>query len=133
MAEGYLKAFAGPLAEVFSAGIEAHGLNPRAIASMKEDGIDISYHTSNSVEEYSHIDFDFVITVCDNANEHCPVFPSNAQKVHHNFPDPSKAKGSEEEIMRQFSSVRDDMRRYFKEFVRTYLTIIIKNFNTNSK
>ena len=133
MAEGYLKAFAGPLAEVFSAGIEAHGLNPRAIASMKEDGIDISYHTSNSVEEYSHIDFDFVITVCDNANEHCPIFPSNAQKVHHNFPDPSKAKGSEEEIMRQFSSVRDDMRRYFKEFVRTYLTIIIKNFNTNSK
>ena len=133
MAEGYLKAFAGPLAEVFSAGIEAHGLNPRAIASMKEDGIDITYHTSNSVEEYSNIDFDFVITVCDNANEHCPIFPSNAQKVHHNFPDPSKAKGSEEEIMRQFSSVRDDMRRYFKEFVRTYLTIIIKNFNTNSK
>lgn len=121
MAEGYLKALAGDRAEVFSAGIEAHGLNPRAIASMKEDGIDISYHTSNSVEEYSHIDFDFVITVCDNANEHCPVFPSNAQKVHHNFPDPAKAKGSEVEILEQFALVRNEIKRYCTNFVNTNL------------
>ncbi len=91
MAEGYIKKFAGDKAEVYSAGIEAHGVNPRAIKIMKEDGIDISFNTSNNINEYSNIHFDYVITVCDNANERCPFFPSNAKKLHHNFPDPAKS------------------------------------------
>src|ERR1700754_2203743 len=91
IAHGYLKAFAGEKANVYSAGIETHGVNPRAIATMKEDGVDISHHTSNHVEEYKNISFDFIITVCDNAKERCPFFPSMAMKFHHNFPDPAKA------------------------------------------
>jgi arsenate reductase len=76
IAEGYLRFYAGNQVEVFSAGVETHGVNPRAIAIMKEDGIDISSHTSNNVNEYLQIPFDHVITVCDNALERCPVFPS---------------------------------------------------------
>jgi arsenate reductase len=121
IAEGYLRHFANGKAEVYSAGIEAHGVNPRAIATMKEDGIDISKHTSNLVDEYITIPFDYVITVCDNANERCPVFPSSAKKFHHNFPDPAKAKGSEEEIMEQFRFVRRQIKEYAKAFVETNL------------
>jgi arsenate reductase len=121
IAEGYLRHFANGKAEVYSAGIEAHGINPRAIATMKEDGIDISKHTSNLVDEYITIPFDYVITVCDNANERCPVFPSSAKKFHHNFPDPAKAKGSEEEIMEQFRFVRRQIKEYAKAFVETNL------------
>ena len=79
IAEGYLRHFVGDKAEVYSAGVETHGVNPRAIATMKEDGIDISKHTSNNIDEYFDIDFDFVITVCDNAKERCPFFPTNAE------------------------------------------------------
>ncbi len=117
MAEGYLRYFAGDKAEVFSAGIETHGVNPRAIQTMKEDGIDISHHTSNNINEYRNINFNFVITVCDNAKEQCPVFPSTAKKFHHNFPDPAKAKGSEEEIMQQFRGVRNMIKDYCKDFI----------------
>lgn len=121
IADGYLKYFAGDKAVVYSAGIETHGVNPRAIATMKEDGIDISHHTSNNVDEYQHLDFDFdfdfVITVCDNAKEHCPVFPSTAKKFHHNFRDPAKATGTEEEIMEQFRIVRAEIKAYCKQFV----------------
>ncbi|MBN8652386.1 MAG: arsenate reductase ArsC [Cytophagales bacterium] len=117
IADGYLKYFAGDQAVVYSAGIETHGVNPRAIATMKEDGIDISHHTSNNVDEYQHLDFDFVITVCDNANEHCPVFPSTAKKFHHNFRDPAKAIGTEAEIMEQFRAVRAEIKAYCKKFV----------------
>ncbi len=74
IAEGYLRHFAGNKAEVFSAGVETHGVNPKAVATMAEDGIDISLHTSNNVNEYKDIDFDYVITVCDNAKERCPYF-----------------------------------------------------------
>ena len=94
MAEGYMQFFAGKKATIYSAGIETHGVNPIAIEVMKEDGIDISSHTSNSIEEYRDINFDFIITVCDNAKERCPFFPSQAQKFHHTFPDPAKAKGT---------------------------------------
>ncbi|HEY0668014.1 MAG TPA: arsenate reductase ArsC, partial [Sphingobacteriaceae bacterium] len=86
IAEGYLRQFAGDKAEVYSAGVETHGVNPRAMATMLEDGIDISGHTSNHVDEYRAIDFDYVITVCDNAKERCPVFPSSARQIHQNFP-----------------------------------------------
>ncbi len=121
LAEGYLKYFAGNKAEIFSAGVETHGVNPRAIATMKEDGIDISYHTSNNIEEYRNIDFDFVITVCDNAKERCPFFPSNAKKFHYNFPDPAKAKGNEEEILEEFRKVRQMIKDYCEEFVNINL------------
>ena len=117
LAEGYLRFFAGNRAEVYSAGVETHGVNPRAVAVMKEDGIDISAHTSNNVEEYRHLDFDFVITVCDNAKERCPVFPSRAKKFHYNFPDPAKATGSEETIMDAFRKVREMIKLYCKQFV----------------
>ncbi|MGV3529721.1 MAG: arsenate reductase ArsC [Flavisolibacter sp.] len=117
MAEGYLRKFAGDKAEVYSAGVETHGLNQKAVVVMKEDGVDISQHTSNNVNEYRDVDFDYVITVCDNARETCPYFPSRAEKFHHSFPDPAKAQGSEEEVMQQFRQVRDQVREYCREFV----------------
>lgn len=116
IAEGYLRHFANGKAEIYSAGIETHGVNPRAIFVMKEDGIDISHHTSNNIEEYRNIDFDFIITVCDNAKERCPFFPSIAKKFHYNFPDPAKATGNEEEIMQQFRAVRDLIKIYCGNF-----------------
>lgn len=117
MAHGYLQQFAGNRATVYSAGVETHGLNPRAVAVMKEDGIDISHHTSNHVDEYAHINFDYVVTVCDNAKERCPVFPSKATKIHYNFPDPAKATGTQEEIMKEFRRVRDMVKEYCAAFV----------------
>lgn len=117
LAEGYLRHFAGEKATIYSAGVETHGVNPRAIATMQEDGIDISHHTSNNIDEYRHINFDFVITVCDNAKERCPFFPTSAQKFHYNFPDPAKATGTEEEIMEQFRQVRQQIKSYCREFV----------------
>lgn len=117
IAEGYLRHFAGDKAQVFSAGVETHGVNPKAIEVMKEDSIDISHHTSNNVNEYKNIDFDYVITVCDNAKERCPFFPSKAKKFHHNFPDPAKATGTTDEIMQQFRNVRDMIKEFAKKFV----------------
>ena len=117
IAEGYLRYFGGNKVEIFSAGVETHGVNPKAIEVMKEDGIDISTHTSNNIEEYRNIDFDFVITVCDNAKERCPFFPSNAQKFHYNFPDPAKATGTDEEINQEFRKVRQLIKDYSQNFV----------------
>ena len=122
IAEGYLRHFAGDKAEIYSAGVETHGVNPRAIATMKEDGIDISQHTSNNIDEYFNIDFDFVITVCDNAKERCPFFPTKAKKFHQNFPDPAKSTGTEEEIMEQFRQVRQMIKSYSQKFVTDNLT-----------
>jgi arsenate reductase len=117
MAEGYLRYFAKDKADVYSAGVETHGVNPDAIRTMQEDGIDISNHTSNNVNEYLYIDFHFVITVCDNAKEQCPYFPSNAIKFHHNFPDPAKVKGTKEEIETVFRNVRNQIKEYCQRFV----------------
>ena len=117
IAEGFLRHFAGSRAEVYSAGIETHGVNPKAIQVMAEAGIDISSHTSNHVNEYAAIDFDYVITVCDNAKVSCPYFPSRAKKLHYNFPDPAKATGTEEEVMNEFRRVRDLIKTYSAEFV----------------
>ncbi len=121
IAEGYLKHFAKDKAEVYSAGIETHGVNPKAIVVMNEDGINISDHTSNNISEYRNIDFDYVITVCDNAREQCPVFPSTAKQFHHDFPDPAKAIGTEEEIMQKFRNVRDEIKKFSREFVSNNL------------
>lgn len=117
IAEGYLKHFTGNKAEVYSAGVETHGVNKKAIQIMQEDGIDISGHTSNNVNEYKNIDFDYVITVCDNAKERCPFFPSNAKKFHYNFPDPAKATGTEEQILHRFREVRNKIKEYSRDFV----------------
>ena len=117
MAHGYLKHFGEGRAEIYSAGVETHGVNPKAIAFMKEDGIDISGHTSNNVNEYSDVDFDFIITVCDNAKENCPFFPSKAQRFHYNFPDPSKYEGTEEEIAAEFRRVRGMIKTYCEDFI----------------
>lgn len=121
IAEGYIRHFANGRAEVYSAGIETHGVNPGAIAVMKEDGIDISGHTSNNIDEYTGIDFDYVITVCDNAKENCPFFPTSAKKFHYNFPDPAKARGTADEVMAEFRTVRDMIRDYSKTFVNENL------------
>lgn len=117
IAEAYLSYFAGDKADVYSAGVETHGVNPKAISTMLEDGIDISNHTSNNLDEYYDIDFDFVITVCDNAKERCPYFPTKAKKFHHNFPDPAKATGTDEEIKEQFRNVREEIKMYCKNLV----------------
>ena len=121
MAEGYLKHFAGDKARIYSAGVETHGVNPRAIAEMKKDGIDISGHTSNHVDEFSDIDFDLVITVCDNAKERCPVFPSRARQFHQNFEDPAKVTGPEDVVNRKFEVVRDKIKTYCQHFVQDNL------------
>ncbi len=121
IAEGYLRHFAGGKAIIYSAGVETHGVNPKAIATMAEDGIDITAHTSNNITEYRGIDFDYVITVCDNAKERCPFFPSKAQKFHKNFTDPAKATGSEEEINKAFRSVRNTIKQYAQQFVTDQL------------
>jgi len=123
IAEGYLKHFAGDKAKVYSAGVETHGVNPRAIATMKQDGIDISGHTSNNILEYTGLEFDYVITVCDNAKERCPFFPTKAQKFHYNFPDPAKATGTEAEIEKSFSDVRALIKKYCTDFVKNNLVL----------
>jgi arsenate reductase len=122
MAHGYLKEFTNGLAEVYSAGIETHGLNPGAVATMLEDGVDISTHTSNHVDDYANVNFDYIITVCDHANENCPFIPSkNALRLHQNFSDPSKVKGTKEEIYKAFLNTRDAIKSYSKRFVDEHL------------
>jgi arsenate reductase len=122
MAHGYLKTFAAGKATIYSAGIETHGLNPGAVSIMAEDGIDISNHTSNHVDEYQGIDWDFIITVCDHANEHCPFIPApNAKRLHYNFSDPSKAKGTETEIHNAFLKTRNEIKEYCRNFIETNL------------
>lgn len=122
IAEGYLRYFAGDKANIYSAGIETHGVNPQAIQVMADDGIDISAHTSNHVDEYLTIPFDVVITVCDKANEACPYFPGKVQRFHYNFPDPAKATGTPEEVMNEFKRVRDMIKTYAADFVKQHIS-----------
>lgn len=121
MAEGYLRKFADASVEVYSAGIEAHGLNPHAVASMARDGVDISGQKSTLVDEYAAMVFDVVLTVCDNAQENCPILPSKAGaptvRLHHSFPDPAKAQGTQEEIQAAFDSVRDQIKAFSKSLL----------------
>ncbi len=114
MAHGYLNEFTKGKATVYSAGVETHGLNPRAVWVMNEEGIDISNHTSNHIDDYKSIDFDLVLTVCDHARETCPWFPSGAELIHHSFSDPSKLKGSEDEIKAAFRKTRSEIKDYCK-------------------
>jgi len=121
IAEGYLRYFAKDKASIYSAGIETHGVNPKAIQVMANDGIDISAHTSNHVDEYLDIPFDYVITVCDNAKEACPYFPGDVQRLHYNFPDPAKATGTADEVMAEFKRVREMIKEYAAGFVNTHV------------
>ena len=121
IAHGFLASMTVGKAHVYSAGVETHGVNPKAITTMKEIGIDISHHTSNNITEYFDVNFDYVITVCDNAKERCPYFPTKAVKLHYNFPDPAKALGTEDEINEQFRSVRAMIQTYCEKFVEEYI------------
>lgn len=121
IAEAYLRHFGKDRVHVYSAGIETHGVNPRAVATLMEDGLDISNHTSNRIDEYLEISFDFIITVCDHAQERCPVFPSSAQRFHCNFADPAKAIGSDDEIMAQFAAVRNEIKMFCRDFISNNL------------
>jgi len=117
MAHGYLKKFLKEKSQIYSAGIETHGLNPGAVAIMKEDGIDISGHTSNNVDEYTSVPWDYIITVCDHAKENCPYIPSKtAVRIHHNFFDPSKVNGTSEEVHAAFLKARNQIKAYCKDF-----------------
>ena len=119
MAEGYLRLFAEGALNVYSAGIETHGLNPKAVAVMKEDGVDISMHTSNHVDEYKDVSFDIILTVCDHAQENCPYIPGKAKRLHHNFPDPAKATGSKSEVMDAFRKTRDQIKDYSENLIQS--------------
>jgi arsenate reductase (thioredoxin) len=116
MAEGLLRHDAGDRFEVESAGTKPSHVRPEAIAAMKELGIDISGHRSKSVDEFVGRQFDYVLTVCDNAKESCPIFPGQTVTIHHNFEDPAALQGSEEERLAAFRRVRDELREYLRAF-----------------
>lgn len=118
MAEGLLRDKAADRFEVQSAGVTPSSVRPEAIEAMKEIGIDISRHRSNSVDEFVGQDFDYIITVCDNARETCPVFPGKAQRIHKNFEDPPPATvGDYNSRMAIFRRVRDEIRDWLKDFI----------------
>lgn len=117
MAHGYLANFLEDKARVYSAGIETHGLNEQAVAIMAEDGIDISGHTSNHVDEYEGIQWDYILTVCDHAKENCPYLPApGAKRLHQNFRDPSKVEGDEATRHAAFEAARNEIRAYCENF-----------------
>jgi len=120
MADGFLNTIGGHLYEVKSAGLEAHGLNTRAIEVMAEAGVDISTNTSNVIDSETLNRATYVITLCGHADEHCPVIsnPNVVVKWHWGFDDPAKATGTEEEVMDQFRSVRDAIKSRIEQFVR---------------
>lgn len=118
IADGWLKALGSDRYEVKSAGLEAHGLNPRAVLVMKEAGIDISQHTSDVIDPVLLNRADYVITLCGHADEHCPVISNkDVVKWHWGFNDPAKATGIEEEIMTEFRQVRDDIKARIEQFL----------------
>ena len=117
---GYLSKILKHKANVYSAGIETHGLNENAVKSMARDGIDISSHTSNNLKEYDKIDFAFIITVCNDANENCPFFPSKKSKrIHKNFLDPSKINDSKN-IEKDFDDCRNKIKKFSLKFKKDF-------------
>ena len=113
MLHGYLAR--EPAFDVASAGVDPHGLNPRAVAAMAEAGVDISGHTSNHVNDYLGQPFDLVVTVCDDARERCPLLPGAKRLLHRSFGDPARATGSEAEIAAEFRRVRDHLAAFAAE------------------
>lgn len=122
MAEGLLRHDAGDRFEVFSAGTRPGQVRPEAIAVMREVGIDISSHHSKSVDEFAHQQFDYVLTVCNNAKESCPIFPGQAIMIHRSFEDPPAPQASEEDRFRVFRRVRDEIREYLREFAASVVS-----------
>ena len=118
MAEALLRVDHADRFEVESAGTKATLVRPEAIAVMKEIGIDISFHRSKIVDEFADQSFDYVLTVCDNAKESCPIFPGHGNRLHHSFDDPAAVQGSEEERLASFRKVRDQIRDYLISFPR---------------
>ena len=118
MAEAYMRHWGGDQWEVSSAGVEAHGLNPWMLRVMAEAGIGMDGHSSKTVDAFSGQDFDVVWTVCDHAREVCPWFPAGAQQMHHGFPDPAAARGTEEEIMAVFREVREQISAFCARWVK---------------
>jgi arsenate reductase len=117
MAEGLLRHDAGNEFEVYSAGVEPSHVRPQAVEAMREIGVDISGHRSKSVDEFAGQEFDYVITVCDNANERCPVFPGRTQRVHWSFDDPAAVEGDEAAKLAVFRRVRDEIRQRLRPFI----------------
>jgi arsenate reductase len=117
MAEGLLRHDAGDRFEVASAGVSPTHVRPEAIEAMRDVGIDISTHRSKSVDEFSGKEFDYVITVCDNANEQCPVFPGSTKRIHWSFDDPAAAEGDKDTKRAVFRRVRDEIRHRLRLFV----------------
>ena len=121
IAHGYLDHLTNNSVSVFSAGIEKHGLNKNAVRCMAEIGVNISDYNSNHIDEYINENFDFIITVCDNANETCPILPnSNAKKIHRNFKDPSKINNGP--YNESFDLVRDEIKNFIIKFIKLELT-----------
>ena len=121
IAHGYFNKFSNNKCEIYSAGIETHGLNTNALQTMLRDGIDISTYTSNNVNEYLDVNFDYIITVCDHANESCPNIPSkNALRIHKNFLDPSKIENSINP-QNDFDNCRDEIKNFTLDFYRNYI------------
>ena len=117
MAEGWGRRLFGDRIDFASAGIEAHGLNPRAVKAMMEAGVDISHHQSSLIDQDLLMRADFVITLCGDANDRCPITPSSVQRLHWGFEDPARATGNETEIMSKFHEVRDAIRKRLEHFV----------------
>jgi len=122
MAEGLLRLEAGDRAEVFSAGTHPTTVRPEAVAALAELGIDIAGNRSKSVDEFAGQPFDFVITVCDSANEACPVFQAGVQRIHWSFEDPAAVEGSYEERLAAFRRIRDQIHERLKAFAATSLS-----------
>ncbi len=116
MAEGWLKYFA-PELKVFSAGTKPEEVNKYSVQVMKESGVNISHHTSNNINEYVSTNIDFLITVCDNAKEKCPVFPGLVKRYHHSFVDPANAKGTDKEKLLVYKKVCGEIKDYMRFFV----------------
>ena len=121
MAEGLLTSFSSNI-KVYSAGTKPEKVNPFAIRAMAEIGLDISKNTSNHADEYAHFDFDYVFTVCDNVKEICPIYPKAKQMIHHSFPDPADATGTEQEQLKVYVEVRNQLSDYFKAFAKNKLS-----------
>ena len=118
MAEGLLRDHCGERFDVFSAGTKPSIVRPEAIAVMAEIGIDISGHTSKHADSFGDKEMDFVLTVCDNAKENCPIFPAKTKRIHHRFTDPADVEGTVEEREAAFREVRDNIREFVPDFVK---------------
>ena len=131
MAEGWAKKLKSNVIEPYSAGIETHGLNQNAVKVMAEAGVDISSHRSKHLDKVKHIDFDYVVTVCDHAHEHCPIFPGKTKLIHVGFDDPPRLAENaktQEEALNCYRRVRDEI----KDFVKTLPESLLKE-NDNAR